>query len=109
MSKESTKFAKDNKKYILVFGIKKMYEINTCYYSTQQGVHCYKQIIWNMKPNVTQPCTTLNKIYNSRYNDISSFFASNIPFKVYHVPWIDMVMRRHWNERNYFYHTTWPS
>jgi hypothetical protein len=28
-----------------VFGIKKMYEINTCYYSTQQGVHCYKQII----------------------------------------------------------------
>ena len=73
MSKELTKFAKDNKKYILVFGIKKMYEINKCYYSTQQGVHCYKQIIWNMKPNVTQPCTTLNKIYNSRYNDISSF------------------------------------
>ena len=45
MSKESTKFAKDNKKYILVFGIKQMYEINKCYYSTQQGVHCNKQII----------------------------------------------------------------
>ena len=44
MSKESTKFAKDNKKYILEFGIKKVYEINKCYYSTQQGVHCNKQI-----------------------------------------------------------------
>jgi len=38
MSKESTKFVKDNKTYILEFGIKKIYEINKCYYSTQQGV-----------------------------------------------------------------------
>lgn len=38
MSKESTKFVKDNKTYILKFGIKnKIYEINKCDYSTQQG------------------------------------------------------------------------